>query len=274
MASEPSSIPAAVPPIPLDRRVPGLCWERARLRDIPGCLPPASLREVAFGPVAENTPVEVEEDTFVVVGKRLGCGRQGVVYHVATCPEACIKLCKNERSAKQFRRELLGVAPYLDAGVPFPPILGADGFGLWIVKSLWNEGQLDGVRVLGRHNRLLPASHVHSLHEYVTTFERRGWCIDGLPTNVVFTPQGCGNYETTLWRAPPDGTWTFARCFLPLWLPDPVDESSLDGFPPFHVDAQKFERLRLSWETALEYTAWRETFGAFPDLCPDWWTVR
>jgi hypothetical protein len=196
------------------------------------------------------------------------------VYHVATCPDACIKLCKNERSAKQFRRELLGVSHYLDARVPFPPILGAHESGLWIVKALWHERQLDGVSVLGRYSRLLPASHVRSLHDYVMTFERRGWCIDGLPTNVVFTPQGCGNYETTLWPAPPDGTWTFARCFLPLWLPDPVDESSPDGFPPFHVEARTVEGLRRSWEGESAYRPWREAFGPFPDLCPDWWAVR
>jgi hypothetical protein len=254
--------------------MPGLCWDRARLRDLRGCLPPTSLSKVAFGLVAENTPVEVEEDTFVVVGKRLGCGRQGVVYHVATCPDACIKLCKNERSAKQFRRELLGIPHYLDAAVPFPPILGADGCGLWIVKSLWHELQIDGASVLRRYNRLLPKSDVRSLHDYVMAFERRGWCIDGMPTNVVFTPQGCGNYETTLWPAPPDGTWTFARCFLTWWLPDPIDESSPDGFPPFHVDALTVEGLRRSWESASAYRVWRETFGQFPDLCPDWWTVR
>jgi hypothetical protein len=34
------------------------------------------------------------------------------------------------------------------------------------------------------------------------------------------------------------------------------------------------EGLRRSWESESAYRAWRELFGPFPDLCPEWWIVR
>jgi hypothetical protein len=273
-AASGSSIPGAVPPIPLSRSIPGLCWSGSQARALSGALQPRSVQEVGYEPVLPGTPLELEPDTFVVVGEKVGEGRQGIVYAIATCPGACIKLRKTDKAAKQFRREMLGYPRYVELNVPCPAILGANETGLWILKTLWREGVPNGPGVLNMFQRALPAGVVRLLRDYALRFETVGLCVDGLPTNVLFTPHGCGSYETTLWPSPPTGSWTFAGCFLPMWLPDDIPQESADGWPPFRLSADMVNRVRSAWATGPAYAPWRDAFGDFPDLCPEWWDVR
>ncbi len=199
-------------------------------------------------------------------------GRQGIVYSIATSQHACLKLCKNERAAKQFRRELLGVRHYDALGVEYPEILGADGFGRWLVKERWHDAQNTGESVLAVSSRRLPECWIHALHRYVKKFEQAGLCADWMPSNVVFTKDGCATFETSVWPIESQG-WTFGGCFLPLWLPDGVQEASLDGFPPYKLPARHLDVARNAWMTDPTYETWRKLFKELPALCVDWWST-
>ena len=266
-------IPDTIPAIPLSRSIPDLVWTREQLVGLRGVRQPRSLESIGFALVPESTPIELEENTFVVVGEKLGEGLQGVVYAVATSPHACVKLCRNERSAKQFRRERLGVRHYNALSVGYPAILGADAYGRWIVKERWYETEDTGERALAVASRILPPHLIHSLHSYVHKFQEAGLCADWMPSNVVFRPGDCATFETSLWPIETHGGWNFTGCFLPVWIPDGVPESMLEGFPPYNWPARRIEAARSAWMTDPAYETWRELYGDFPKLCPDWWVT-
>ena len=267
---QPSSIPDAVPAIPLSRETPGLVWTRDQVGRLGGVGVPCSLDTAATGVLTTNTPVELEEDAFVVLGQRIGTGRQGIVYSVATCHHICVKVCRNDRAAKQFRRERLGVRHFDSLGVAYPAILAGDAFGKWIVKEQWH-GVETGEIMLSATQRQLPPRAISSLHEHVEKFEKAGLCADWMPSNVVFGPGGCATFETSVWPVESCG-WSFATCFLPVWLPHGVAESYLEGFPPYIWAAPGIDETQRAWRTDPAYETWRALFGeAFPMFCSDWW---
>jgi hypothetical protein len=230
--------------------------------------PPRSLETAATGVLAANTPVELEEGAFVVLGQRIGAGRQGVIYSVATCDRACLKVSRNDIAAKQCRRERLGVSHFDSLGVAYPAILAADGFGKWIVKDRWYHVET-GETVLTANQRRLSQHTITSLHEFVQKFESAGMCADWMPSNLVFGAHGCATFETSVWPVESCG-WSFTTCFLPVWLPHGVAEASLTGFPPYIWPAQQAAKVRRLWATDPGYDMWRTLFGEFPTLCPDW----
>ncbi len=259
-------IPDSVSSVSIRRDVPGLC------RTGPPSGAYRTIEEIGYDPIAEGTTLGLAQDTFVEVGRQIGEGRQGRVYEVATCPGACLKLRKNDRAAKQFRRELLGYPHYARLNVACPEVLGADGEGRWILKSRWPDDLRSGIKLLEEHGRMLPPDCVRLLRGYAHRFEDEGLCVDGLPSNVLFMPHACGSYETTLWPSSPEGSWTFASCFLLMWLPEVIPQVSGDSWPPFRLPRDLIDRLRVSWLTG-PFDPWRESFGDFPDLCPEWWEV-
>lgn len=265
----PSSIPDTISALPLPRGVPGLVWTQDQLTRRAGVGSPRTLDAVATGLVAANTPVEFEEDAYVILGERIGAGRQGFVYSVATCEHACVKVCRNDRAAKQFRRERLGVRHFDELGVAYPAIIGADSFGQWIVKERW-RGIKTGEGLLAAGERRLSPPVILALHNYVRKFESAGLCADWMPSNVVFGPDECATFETSVWLAESHG-WSFMTCFLPVWLPHGVAEGSLAGFPPYRWPAQDVAKVRQLWATDPRYESWRTLFGDFPTLSPDWW---
>lgn len=268
----PSSIPDAIPPIPIPRDVPGLVWTREQLGSLGAVGLPRPLDAAATGLLPVNTPVELEAGTFVVLGERIGEGKQGIVYSVATCDEACVKVSRNDRAAKQFRRELLGVG-YFDAlGVAYPMILAADGFGRWIVKERW-LGVERGDALLAVNQRRLPLGAIRSLHEYVKRFETAGLCADWMPSNLVFERGVCATFETAVWEVQTSG-WSFMTCFLPVWLPHGIAETDLEGFPPYKWPARAIGEARRAWDIDPAYETWRNLFGSFPTLCRDWWRTE
>ena len=231
-----------------------------------------SIWNLGYEPIPESTRLALDAETSVVVGKHIGEGFQGRVYELANCPELCIKLCKNDRAAKQFRREILGYAHYTGLNLPCPMICGADGAGRWILKERWTADVRTGAKLLQRAGRMLHPDYVRMLGNYVRRFEDAGWCVDGTPSNVVFLSNSCGNYETTLWSSPAADSWTFERCFLPMWLPRVVPQVSEQGWPPYTLPPGLVGELRTEWLTAPHYAPWRDVFGDFPDLSPEWWT--
>lgn len=258
-------IPDRIPSIPIRRDIHARCAsveERG-----------TSIVDIGYESVPENTCLALDADTSVVVGKQIGEGLQGYVYELANCPDVCIKLCKNDRAAKQFRRELLGYGHYVSLDMPCPVIVGADGAGRWILKERWADDVPSGAALLQREGRVLKREFVRLLGSYVRHFEEAGWCVDGTPSNVVFLSNGCGNFETTLWPCRSSESWTFARCFLPMWLPHVVPQVSEHGWPPFNLPPGLVGELRKEWLSAPSYAPWREVFGDFPDLCPEWWTA-
>lgn len=228
--------------------------------------------DFGYESVQENTCLVLDGETSVVIGKQIGEGCQGCVYELANCPGVCIKLCRNERAAKQFRRELLGYPHYIRLDVPCPTIVGADGAGRWILKERWRADVPAGVALLRRERRVLPPDIVRMLGNYVRCFEDSGWCVDGTPSNIVFLSNGCGNFETTLWPSRSTDSWTFASCFLPMWLPRVVPLVSEHGWPPYTLPPGLLGELRTEWRSAPHFAPWRDVFGEFPDLCPEWWT--
>ncbi len=230
-----------------------------------------SLDSVRTGLLPANTPCELEEGAFVVLGERIGEGRQGTVYSVATCDRACIKVCRNEAAAKQFRRERMGVRHFDALGIAYPAILAADALGKWIVKERWRQVDTGG-DLLATSQRLLPSRSIWSLAKYVQKFEKSGLCADWMPSNVVFGPAGCGTFETSVWPVESSG-WSFSTCFLPMWLPHGVMESDLEGFPPYDWWAPGKEAALRAWNYHPSYVLWRDLFGDFPMLCLNWWRV-
>lgn len=268
----PSSVPESVAALPLPHDVPGLVWTRNQLERLGTVGLPGTIEIAATGLLPVNTPVELEEGAFVILGEKIGEGRQGIVYSVATCDQACLKVCRNERAAKQFRRERVG-AQYFDAlGITYPRILAADELGRWIMKERWQQPESGNIQLVTGLPRLSPLA-IHSLHEYVRKFERAGLCADWMPSNVLFRPGGCATYETAVWKVESSG-WSFSTCFLPVWLPHGVAESSLQGFPPYVWSAVSLNAARHAWDFHPEYKLWRDLFGEFPQLCPDWWDSR
>jgi hypothetical protein len=237
-----------------------------RLSDV---APPRSLDTAVTSVLAANTPVELEEGMFVVLGQRIGAGRQGVVYSVATCDRACVKISRNDIAAKQCRRERLGVSRFDSLGVAYPAILAADSLGKWIVKDRWYHVETGETLLTANRRRLMPQAII-ALHEFVQAFENAGLCADWMPSNVVFSPGRCATFETSVWPVESCG-WSFTTCFLPVWLPHGIAEGSLTGFPPYRWPAQQVAKVRRLWETDPGYETWRTLFGDFPTLCPDWW---
>jgi hypothetical protein len=265
-----SSIPDSIAAPPLPREIPGLVWNREELGTLRarGLLHP--IGSAVIDPIPPNTPIELEAGAFVVLGEPIGEGRQGVVYSIATCDRACIKICRNEVASKQFRRELLGIPRFNELGIAFPSVLAADRFGRWIVKERW-RGVQSGNTLLAANERRLPPWAVRSLYEYVEKFEKSGLCAAWMPSNVVFGQRKCATFETAFW--PTDSyDWTFRTCFLPVWLPHGIPESCLEGFPPYKWRATGIEDARRAWESDEAYEPWREMFGDFPELSSDWWT--
>lgn len=266
-----STIPEQMASIPLNRKMPGLVFNWEQVAGLQGVKQIRSLESIEFDEIPENTAVEFEPDTFIVLGKKLGEGKQGIVYAVATSPTACLKIGWNEKSAKQFRRELLGVQHYDALGVKYPEILGADGYGRWIAKKRWRDVQNTGATALAVGRRL-PDFLIRALHRYVVKFEQTGLCADWMPSNVVFTTNGCATFETPIWHIKSHG-WTFASTFLPLWIQEGISESILTGFPPYNWPANDIEAARKAWATDPTYETWRKLFGEFPKLCSEWWSL-
>lgn len=264
----PSSIPDTIPAIPLPRQLSGLVWTREELGRLDDTRSPQTLDQAATDWLLPGTPVELEQDAFVVLGNRIGEGRQGIVYSVTTCDDACVKVCRNDIAAKQFRRERLGIRHFDELGVCFPAVLAGDSLGRWIVKERWRSAET-GELLLEARQRRLPPLAILSLKEYVQKVEKAGLCADWMPSNVVFRPNGCASFETVVWPVEHYG-WSFATCFIPVWLPHGVIASSLGGFPPYDWRSG-IDVARRAWECDPGYETWRELFGDFPTLCRDWW---
>jgi hypothetical protein len=269
------AIPDTVAPVAIHTILPGLVhhpkdvsnnWPAHRILPMtsdgfPDILPPGTI-------------VAIQRDSCVILGPILGEGRQSRVYEIATCDQACIKLGRNRRSAKQFRRELLGYPIYLERQVRCPRILGADSQGHYILKERMPATLIDGPSILKATARVLPISYVRALRRYALSFEAEGITVDGLPSNVIFHGDECASYETTTWDAPPRGEWTFASCFLLEWLPTVMSHRSPNGWPPFRLTTIELLALQHAWYRDKNYAAWREVFGHFPQLCSDWWIVE
>ena len=268
-------IPDTVTPYAIDTSLPGLVHRLVNIGEAwPGdhILP---LTRAGFpNEMPPGTLISIRHDLSVILGGVLGEGRQSRVYELATCDQACIKLGKNARSAKQFRRELLGYKSFFYRGVLCPLILGSDSRGLFILKDILPPTLLDGRSILNSTNRILPLRYIQALSRFAALFEQDGIAIDGLPDNIFFNGNNCGSYETTTWKAPPYGNWTFAGCFLLEWLPTVVKHRSVDGWPPFRLTIKEFDDLQDAWCNHDDYSSWRSVFGQFPQLCEEWWIVE
>lgn len=265
-----SSVPQVVQPIPLNRSIRGLTWKRSALPYPYSTWPVNSIEGTRPGKSLERSVVELEQDGHVIIGPVIGEGRQAVVYAIETANEACLKVGKNESSAKQLRREVWGASTFKGLAVKFPTLLGADRFGRWILKTRWFDVE-SGESALRSNKRILPQQYVVALANYVRVFEEAELCVDWTPSNVVFYQQKCATFETPIWPRKTHPTWSFRSCFLPLWLPDGFPESSLLGFPPYAIMADRIESLKAAWQKDAKYKIWRDLFGEFPVLAADWW---
>lgn len=263
-----SSIPDTIPAIPLPRQIPGLVWTHDQIRALNTVRSPLPLELAWSDDLPPDTPVELEQNGFVVFGNRIGEGRQGVVYSVATCDHVCVKVYRNDLAAKQFRRERLSIHHFEKTEVGFPSIIAGDSLGKWIVKERWRNIET-GDALLRLNQQCLPPIAIQSLKAYVQKFEEAGLCADWMPSNVVFRAGGCATFETTVWPIQSCG-WSFLTCFLPVWLPNGVPASSLVGFPPYNWCAD-IDETRRAWDCDPTYAMWRKLFGEFPTLCRDWW---
>jgi len=223
-----------------------------------------------FGSLLPGTPIELHKGQYFIIGELLGAGKQGFVYASETHNSICLKLCRNGKSQKQFRRELVGAPLFTELGIKYPPILDANPFGLWIIKERWRSTVHTGLNILNRSGGL-SRTEIKDLHHYTTTFSERGLCADWMPSNVIFTPANCSTFETSFWKMDNERRWSFSECFLPFWLPGGVAESAISGFPPYPLSEFQIERLRYSWTVSPEFAYWREFFGDFPLLNRDWW---
>lgn len=267
-----SSVPDSVTPIPLNRTVDGLVWRKDQISTLQVTTPARNIETVGFGECLEKSLIEFEENGYVLVGRKIGEGRQGLVYSIATTDEACLKVCRNERSAKQFRREICGATHFNRLSVIYPSFLGADRLGRWMFKARWSNVET-GASSLNANGRVLPRHYVIALWNYVRIFEKAGLCVDWMPSNVVFRGDTCATFESTVWLRETNPTWSFASCFLPFWLPHGPKESSLSGFPPYTITSHQLKLLRFAWDTDATYEVWHSFFGSFPDLSTDWWTT-
>jgi hypothetical protein len=264
-------IPDFIEVQPWDSSILPLIWTRGELSHRPDFEP---IQPVPFGmseSLPPKTPVEIDDGKFLVLFNKIGEGHQGLVYSILGSDKVCIKLCKNHTSQKQLRRELLFAHLFKSKGISYPEILAADGAGRWIIKAFWRNVHT-GATLLAQNQRKLRKIHVNSLADYVQRFEKDDLCVDWMPSNVIFGTADCSTFETSLWHSLERG-WTFSKCFLPFWLPHGVQESVLNGFPPYNIDLSLIQYLKDRWEIDPFYSIWRRSFGKFPILHSDWWNV-
>jgi hypothetical protein len=266
-----NKIPDFIEATPWDAVIPPLIWTRAELslaRDVGSLL---SIPLPTGERLPNKFPIEIADGNFIVLLNKIGEGRQGLVYSIIGNENVCIKICRNELSQKQFRRELLFANYFFLRGIAFPKILASDCAGRWIIKDYWTKQQTGTAR-LAQTGGNLSRREVESLADYVRTFEKDNLCVDWMPSNVIFEKANCSTFETSLWNSLDRG-WTFSRCFLPFWIPNGVRESDLNGFPPYNIDLSLLQYIRSRWELDPCYSDWRDFFGDFPTLHDDWWNA-
>jgi hypothetical protein len=222
--------------------------------------------------VRRGSLIRVQPGRVVQLGKRLGQGRQGVIFQLENYPKACAKIGKNVLSRRQFRREILGFPWFRYLGIPCPKLHYGDSEGTLLLKETWADELTTGTDVLAQYGGALPPERVLSLHRFVEAFECHGLCPDCLPENLVWSSQGWGSVETTLWRTPPVGKWSFTTCFLIAWLPG-FDQPIPSTFPPYQIPRSLVRHLEEAWRSADHLQVWRDCFGVFPSLNPIWWNV-
>ena len=220
-----------------------------------------------------GTRVQLDWNTSVVLGEFLGRGKQGVVFAIDGSQEFCVKIVRNSRSAKQFRREILGARVFENLGISFPDIVAHDRYGQWIIKRRWREVEKCATRLLVNHCHELPLDMIHQLKNCATTIFENGFCADLMPSNVLFRESGIALYETSLWSSFSQPGWTFENCFLPFWIPRGPKEADFQGFPPFTLSKSSHDAMLADWRRAEFDTNWPLAFAAPIELCKEWWNV-
>jgi hypothetical protein len=220
-----------------------------------------------------NLRLQIESNRYIHLGPKIGEGKQGAVYAVEGSEDLCIKIGRNARSAKQFRREIIGATIFSELDVSFPEVLAHDEHGQWILKRRWHASKNAAPAVLYRCNRNLSPLQIATLKECVDKFFIHGLCPDFMPSNVVFCDSTIAFYESSLWSLERQKEWTFQRCFVPAWLPSGPNEAKLDGLPPYKISPKMYRSLQEDWGGKDTNSAWLQEFGDFQPLSTDWWLV-
>jgi hypothetical protein len=267
------NIPTVVPALSIDTYLSD--FKMGTLKAIYGCcsaIPVSELVQSGHSDLLEaRSIVQLEDNAYIVLGQRLGVGKQGAVYSIAGNNDLCIKIGRNRDSQKQLRREIVGRKIFDDLGVSIPEILAHDSHGQWIVKRRWKDTGNCATVILSQNERCLSEAQAAAIRQCADRFRLAGFCTDMMPSNVLFRGDSIAFYESSLWSLKVHPNWSFYRCFLPAWLPDGFQESELLGFPPYPLNRERNLMMRSSRRNKAYCHEWIQELNAHGDLSGDWW---